>query len=291
MPRPVDLVIDALNHLRVDILPRGELFLGSDFLNHYFPDFKGEPVKQLQKAAGSLELSLIGIDLNVEESRSFLLRQAYKSLDDYFLAGYINGPVSILIQNYGFRKSMLSMKKDPNLFLETSSTLIDALRSIAPEARRNGFAAIVLADDIAGKNGLLFSSEYFVETVLPVYTRIADVIRETGLHAFIHTDGDIRNIVDLITDAGYDCIHPIDAQSGLDIHTLVEQFGERVSFMGHIDVLGWDIRRIQDEIADAEQSFGNGGVILGSAGGISMQIPEDRLKILYPSLKSRETDI
>ncbi len=287
MQQPVELVINALNHDRVNTLPRGEFFMGSDFLNHYFPYFAREPVKQIQEAAGSLGLSLVGIDLNGEESRSLLSQQAYKSLESYFVAGFVNGPVSLLIEKYGFRESMLSMKNNPFLFLETASALIDVLPPIALEAKRNGFSAIVLADDIAGKNGLLFSAKYFVETVLPAYTGIAEIIKGTGLRAFIHSDGDIRNIVDLITDAGYDCIHPVDAQSGLDINALADRFGKKISFMGHIDMLGWDARRIEFEIAAAEASFKNGGLILGSAGGISMQIPEDRLRILYPSLSSK----
>jgi hypothetical protein len=268
----------------VDTLPRGELFLGSDFLNYYFPHLAEEPVRQIQEAASSLGLSLVGVDLNGEKSHALLSEKAYKTLDSYFVAGFVNGPVSALIQEHGFRESMLSMRNNPSLFLETASSLIDTLHPIVFNAKRNGFSCIVLADDIAGKNGLLFSARYFKEAVLPVYARIAEIIREAGLHAFIHSDGDIRNIIDLITDAGYDCIHPVDAQSGLDVNTLADRFGERISFMGHIDMLGWDTRRIEREIAAAQDSFRNGGLILGSAGGISMQIPEDRLRILYPSL-------
>jgi uroporphyrinogen-III decarboxylase len=269
----------------VNFLPRGELFIGNDFLDHHFPDQKGEPVRQLQEAARSLGLFLVGIELNAEKSRSLLSHNVYRPLEEYFLSGYINGPVSRLIEKYGFKKAMLSMKKDPSLFSDIATALIEEITEKATLARTNGFSALVVADDIAGKNGLLFSLSSFTETILPVYARLAAVIKKAGLYAFMHSDGDMRNAIDLIANAGYDCIHPVDAQSGLDIVALHAQFGRKITFMGHIDILGWDKTRIQKEIVLAEQGFKSGGLILGSTGGLSADIPEDKLALLYPSWK------
>jgi len=283
--RHVEAIIDTLHHRHVDFLPRGELFIGNDFLDHYFPDQKGEPVRQLQEAVRSLGLFLVGIELNTEESHSLLSHNAYRALEEYFLAGYINGPVSRLIEKYGFKKAMLSMKKDPSLFSDIAAALLEEITEKATLARTNGFSALVMADDIAGKNGLLFSLSHFTETILPVYARIATVIKKAGLYAFMHSDGNMRNTIDLIAGAGYDCIHPIDAQAGLDIAELRAQFGRKITFMGHIDMLGWDKTRIQKEIVLAEQGFKSGGLILGSTGGLSADIPEDKLALLYPSWK------
>jgi hypothetical protein len=283
--RPVETVIDALNHRRVDFLPRGELFIGSDFLDYHFPGHKGEPIKQLQQAAPSLGLSLVGVELNSEKSRLLLSNNEYKELQEYFVAGYINGPISRLIEKYGFKKAMLSTKNDPFLFSDVSAELVKDVENKARLALANGFSAMVLADDIAGKNGLLFSSRYFVDTVLPVYRQIAGAIKAEGLYAFIHSDGDMRKIIDLIAETGYDCLHPVDAQAGLYLPALQKDFGEKITFMGHIDIIGWDETRISSEIKLAEESFVNGGLILGSTGGISMGISEDKLCLLYPQWK------
>lgn len=288
MPQHVETVINVLNHSHVDFLPRGELFIGSDFLDHYFPGHKGEPIEQLQQVAQSLGLSLVGVDLNSGKSRPLLSSTAYKELQEYFLAGYVNGPISLLIEKYGFKKAMLSTKNDPSLFSHISTELTKDVENKARLARANGFSAMVLADDIAGKNGLIFSSLYFVDTVLPVYSQIARAIKAEGLYAFIHSDGDMRKIIDLIAKAGYDCLHPVDAQADLDLPVLRKEFGEKITFMGHIDILGWDETRISSEIKLAEESSLNGGLILGSTGGISMGISEDKLCLLYPRWKERK---
>jgi hypothetical protein len=183
---------------------------------------------------------------------------------------------------------MLSTRNDPSLFSDISAELTKEIEIKASSAHANGFNAICLADDIAGKNGLLFSLPYFSNTVLPVYSRIAAIIKAAGLYAFIHSDGDMRKVIDLIAQAGYDCLHPIDAQAGLDLPALQKEFGEQITLMGHIDILGWDETRIRGEIEFAERNSIDGGLILGSTGGISMDIPEDKLSLLYPRWKERE---
>jgi hypothetical protein len=288
VPRHVEAITEALNHRDVDFLPRGELFIGSDFLDHHFPDLKREPIKQTQMAARSLGLSLVGVELNTEKSLSLLSDNTYEELQEYFIAGYINGPISRLIEKHGFKKAMLSTRNDPSLFAAIATELTKDMEKKTAMARANGFSAIVLADDIAGNNGLLFSLRYFNDVVLPVYSHLATIIKSAGLYAFIHSDGDMRKIIDLISEAGYDCLHPIDAQAGLDLPALQKEFGEKISFMGHIDMLGWDEKRIHDEIGLAEERSKNAGLILGSTGGISMGIPEDKLCLLYPSWKERE---
>jgi len=52
----------ALDYTGNPILPRGELFLGRDFLDHFFGG--GGYFGQVAAAAHSLGLSLVGVDLN-----------------------------------------------------------------------------------------------------------------------------------------------------------------------------------------------------------------------------------
>ncbi len=242
---------------------------------------------QTQEAAQSLGLSLVGFELNSGKSRSLLSNNAYSVFQEYFLAGYINGPVSRLIEKYGFKDAMLITRNNPALFSNIAIELMKEIDEKSALAGANGFKAIALADDIAGKNGLLFSPRYFNDTVLPIYAEIASSIKAAGLYAFIHSDGDMGKVIDLLIEAGYDCIHPVDAQAGLDLMELRKEFGGKITFMGHLDMLDWDEKKIGNEISLAEQNFKNGGLILGSTGGLSTAIPEEKLSLLFPSWKSK----
>ena len=278
----IEVVTDALNHNHVAFLPRGELFIDRSFLDHFFSKDKDEYVKQLETAAQCMGLSVLGVEINGEWSRSLLIDRSYKKLEGYFTVGCINGPVARLIENYGFFNAMLSMKENPSLLSGVATQLLREVEEKTGLAYGNRFRAIAIADDIAGNKGLLFSFGYFLDVVWPIYRRIAEIIKESGLFAFFHSDGDMRKVIEPLIRAGYDCIHPVDTQAGLNLYELKKEFGERVSFMGHIDTITWTKEQIHKEMSLAENEFKKGGLILGSTCGISMKTVNDRLGVLYP---------
>ena len=283
----IETVIDALNHNSVSFLPRGELFISRDFLEHFFNEYKGQYVKQLQAAAQCLGLSAIGVGLDTESSASLLSEMRYKELEQYFTVGRINGPIFNLIEDHGFFNVMLGLKNNPTLFSTLVTKLLRDIEKKTKLAHANGFRAIAITDDIAGNMGLLFSYDYFIDMVWPAYKEIAQIIKKNDLFTFFHSDGDTRKIIEPLIEAGYDCIHPIDAQAGLRLSELKKAFGERLSFMGHIDIMAWSKERINKEISLAENEFKTGGLILGSTCGISMETVNDKLGILYPQWERR----
>jgi len=277
----IEAVTDALNHNHVAFLPRGELFIDRSFLDHFFSKHKDEYVKQLETAAQCMGLSVMGVEINGEWSRSLLMDMSYKKLEGYFTVGCINGPVARLIENYGFFNAMLSVKENPSLLSGVATQLLREVEEKTRLAYANRFRAIAIADDIAGNKGLLFSFSYFLDVVWPIYRKIAEIIKESGLFAFFHSDGDMRKVIEPLIRAGYDCIHPVDTQAGLNLYELRKEFGESVSFMGHIDTITWTKEQIHKEISLAENEFKKGGLILGSTCGISMKTVNDKLGVLY----------
>jgi hypothetical protein len=290
VPHPREVVVKSLQHSETVFLPRGELFIGIDFLDRHFPQIAGDYPSQMQAAGRRLGLSAVGVDLNTAGSHAILCAGGFGKIEEYFSIGCINGPFSRLVRAEGFVGAMISSRKTPRLFGELASRQMKEMETTLRLAVRNRFQAIALADDIAGKNGLLFSPNYFAETILPVYQDMAAMIRAQGLFTFLHSDGDMRAVIELLISAGFDCIHPVDSQGRFDLYDLSEQFGGRVSFMGHLDLMAWDKARIADEVNSAEQAFGaKGGLILGSAGGISLDVAEEALSALYPQTAEGES--
>jgi uroporphyrinogen decarboxylase len=284
----IETVIRTLNRNPIDSLPRGELFIGRDFLDNYFCEDEGQYIKQLEAVAQCLGLSVIGIWLDTEWADFLLSEMRYKDLQQYFTVGCISGPISRLIEKHGFFDAMLSIRNDASLFSNIVTNLIKDIENRAELAHANGFRAIAITDDIAGNKGLLFSYDYFWGTVCPVYKEISTIIKGNDLFAFFHSDGDTRKIVDPLIEAGYDCLHPIDTLAGLNLYELKKEFAERVSFMGHIDTITWSKEHISEEISRAETEFRKGGLILGSTCGLSIETVNDKLGALYPQWDRRE---
>jgi hypothetical protein len=275
-------VIRALSRRGAGPLPRGELFLAKDFLDNGFPRLRGDYMGQLDQAVRVLGLSAVGIDLSAESPNP---NGNHPQLEACFTIGCINGPFSRLIARLGFVNAMTRLGRNrgslPDLFQEMEE---DTARK-SEYARDNGMNAIALADDIAGNRGPLFSRDIFARTFLPCYEHVAEIIKAHGLYAFFHADGDTRKIIDPLARAGYDCIHPVDGQAGMDLYELGRDFGGHVSFMGHMDTVAWDGARVGAEVERAEAEFGAGGLILGSSGGISRTTITPGTVALYPGLK------
>jgi len=277
----IQTVIDTLRHANRGAMPRGELFISRAFLDHYFGSVGTTYTQKLASAARSLGLSLVGIDLNERPSQPGPSREELKALASFFTVGYVDGPVERLIEALGFAAAMKSLKKEPSLFSSLAARVLREVEEAAEAARRGGLSGLAIADDIAGNRGLLFSPDYFAEAAYPVYRDMARIIEEHGLSPIFHCDGDTRKIIGPLIEAGYRCIHPVDGGGGLDIHDLAAQFGDKVSFMGHLDIMAWDAGRIKAEKARAKSSFAEGGLILGSMGGLSTDVRLDALVALY----------
>ena len=280
-------VVAALRHQSLSRLPRGELFFSRKFLDVFFPEFQEDYVAQVASAAQLLGLSVVGVDLNEEWSRSLMRDGNYRKLGEYFTVGYINGPVFRAISQLGFRQAMVCIKRDQQTLLDVASSLLKDVEEKCRLARENDLSAVLLADDIAGNRGLLFSYNDFATAILPLYRQIASTIRSNGLHAFFHSDGATKAIVEPLIEAGYDCIHPIDNQAGLTLYELKNTFENKVSFMGHIDIITWNDERIAQEVNNAEKIFKEGGLILGSTCGLSMKTVSNKLSALYPQWQGR----
>jgi uroporphyrinogen decarboxylase len=182
---------------------------------------------------------------------------------------------------------MVCIKKDQQTLLDVTSSLLKDVEEKCRLARENDLSAVLLADDIAGNGGLLFSQDDFTATILPLYKQIAGLIKANGLFAFFHSDGATKAIIELLIDAGYDCIHPIDNQAGLNLYELKNTFENKMSFMGHIDIITWNDERIVQEVNNAEKMFKKGGLILGSTSGLSMKTVSNKLSALYPQWMGR----
>ncbi|HEY3277360.1 MAG TPA: uroporphyrinogen decarboxylase family protein [Syntrophorhabdaceae bacterium] len=283
-------VVRCLARRGEELPPRGELFISGQFLDRWCSPAGSSTPGRLGYAAQLLGLDVIGADLNGEESSSLLAEGQYRTLSEYFVVGCVNGPVSHLIESFGFSGAMILMKRDRESFLDLARKRAGEIGATCARAGTNGMSAIAVTDDIAGNGGLLFSFDDFMAAVLPVYREIAAAIRAQGLDAFFHCDGAIVQIIDSLIDAGYGCIHPVDAQAGMNLFRLREAYGDRISFMGHIDAVAWDAEKVEEEIRRAERTIRSGGLIIGTSGGMPAGAITPGLSALYPVLKVSSKD-
>lgn len=89
--------------------------------------------------------------------------------------------------------------------------------------------------DIAYNHGLFFSPRVYREVLMPFHRRLADLGHRYGCQVIYHSDGDVRQAIPLLIEAGMDCLHPLEVKAGVDIRPLKKEYGDRLAFIGNID--------------------------------------------------------
>lgn len=108
---------------------------------------------------------------------------------------------------------------------------------------------ICINSDYGFNEGPFISPKMFSEFVTPYLTEIVDAIHKLGVKAILHSDGDLRKILDQLVSTGLDGYQSIDPQGHMDIAKVKEQYGSKLILMGNVkasslqDVNEVDIRQ------------------------------------------------
>ena len=186
--------------------------------------------------------------------------------------GKVGGPFSRSTFMRGKENYLLELAGDPDFAAALAQTHGDFLLEIALEELHRGElydTGIWIYDDMGYNNGPLFSPHTFETIFLPVYRKMVRTLKDAGAKKVcLHSDGDIRLLLDMLIDAGIDAINPVEPKANMDIVQLREKYGKKLAYIGGMcnsDVLkngpperiGAQARRIIDAARE-------GGVIIGS---------------------------
>ena len=75
----------------------------------------------------------------------------------------------------------------------------------------------VFAYDFEFSDGPFVSPAQFAEFVVPYLTELVGVVHDMGKVVLLHSDGDLREILDLIHGTGIDGYQSVDPQGNMDI--------------------------------------------------------------------------
>jgi hypothetical protein len=144
----------------------------------------------------------------------------------YLRTTYIRGETAFL----------MDIASDPTFARELANRMGDFLTGIGLEAlRRSGLQqnGIWIYDDIAYNHNPMFSPDAFERVFLPAYGKMVRAFKAAGASKVVlHSDGNIGPLLDMLVDAGFDGINPVEPRAGLDIVALKAQYGDRLALIG-----------------------------------------------------------
>jgi uroporphyrinogen decarboxylase len=128
-------------------------------------------------------------------------------------------------------------------------------KQFAMNALDLGADMIHVSDDWGGQNSLLFSPRIWKESIAPSHKLVVDAVHARSAYASLHSDGNINDVLDGITDLGYDVLHPYQVSAGMSYETYFKKYSGSFTIMGGMDIqatLGfnrlWDVKQEIDGV-------------------------------------------
>jgi uroporphyrinogen decarboxylase len=141
-----------------------------------------------------------------------------------------------LMRTAGHEAALMWMAEQPGLVADMIADDTDFVIAMCELAVAQGmeFDGLWFFSDLCYKNGMLFSPAAYRSLMLPHHQRIAAMCRRFGWPLILHCDGDVREFIPLLIEAGFDCIQPLEARAGNDVRELKPRYGDRIALFGNI---------------------------------------------------------
>jgi uroporphyrinogen decarboxylase len=143
------------------------------------------------------------------------------------------------IQSYIASERLLkAIIREPDWVIDMYWTDAKLVTEMCERMIRGGFKfdGAFLYCDLGYRNGLLFSPKHFEEQLHPVFKELCRFFHANGMYVFLHSCGRVKDLIPYFIEEGIDCLQPLEVKAGMDLVELKEKYGDKMTFMGGIDV-------------------------------------------------------
>ena len=124
-------------------------------------------------------------------------------------------------------------------------------------------------DDMCNINGPMFSPDTFEKIFLPIYKKIIASLKSAGARwVILHCDGNLLPFLDMLVEAGFDGINPVEYSAGMDATKLIEEYWGRLSLIGGVcntQILpSGNLEYIRKHVESLVEAGRNGGLVIGT---------------------------
>jgi len=179
----------------------------------------------------------------------------------------------------GEEQFLCDIAADPDLAAALAAKVGEHLTAVGVEALRRwalGETGIWIYDDMAHNGGPLFSPSAFERVLLPAYRRMIAAYRAAGArYVFLHSDGDVRPLLDMLIEAGVDGLNPLERRAGMDPAALRARYPRLILAGGMCNsdtLINGPVARIEAEARALIDLGRDGGLIIGTH-SVSPEVP------------------
>lgn len=180
----------------------------------------------------------------------------------------------------GLERMLVALIEEPgwidDMFALHTQLIIDLYEGCKQHGIR--FDAAWLADDLGYRTAPLVSPAMYRQQIMPHHQRACRHFAADGLRTMLHSDGDIRPLIPFFLEAGFSCLHPLEAKAGLDVGQLKAEYGSALTCFGNIDArrLAGSRAEVEEEVhRKLEAGMKDGGYIFHSDHSVPSSVSFD----------------
>jgi uroporphyrinogen decarboxylase len=191
---------------------------------------------------------------------------------------------------HGFAQSLIDLIDRPKLVRGILEKAVDYYSELGKLSAELGVDIAFSGDDIAGTNGLLMDPVYYREILYPPIKRLYKNWKKYGLYILKHSDGNLYPVIDLLIDAGMDCLNPIDPTAGMSLAKVKEEYGSKICIMGNVNCAGNLVFGTEEDVIEEVKrcidiASPGGGYICSSSNSIPRDVKPQNYVAMINTIK------
>lgn len=254
--------------------PKGELLIESSLIEKFScPDLE-------------FILNYLGADLVTFHLNDISQPWKYWQQKDYFIFGIFQGPFTLMIEKLGWMEGLHLLKKNPGEVRTIMENMAAEQALIAARALDEGCDGIILADDLAGSQGLMISPVFLNNYYFPILNKLLEKLDGKHVPFVFHSDGNIMDLVSPLKNTGFWGIQSLQPSAGIGPEKFLEEIYHDWLFWGNFEFEGLDrmktVSEIETDVKNLLKAWSNfPGYVFGSSGGLYNGLSPEMIKAAY----------
>ena len=256
-------------------LEAGEVYIGDVYKDEWGVSYKNTGVSWPWDAPCShpidtrddYDIWKINIPDPHKEGRLIDIKKAIDvSKGNMAIMGGVVGPLTTATFLLGFTGTCLKFIDEPGFLEELFQVSNDFYGIGIDKMIEAGADAICICEDLGYKTGTFVSPKMYRKHLFPYLADLVDRSRKKGIPVFLHSDGNINEILDDLIGLGISTLHPIEKKSHMDIGKIRKRYGTKICLSGNIDASETlpygTVERIEQEVKETIHAAGRKGAFI-----------------------------